>query len=85
MTRCLIAIALVFSFSAPALAWGLEKTPRRAEYRQAEPASKHHRPVGSIDKRQRTIEESDAAWQREYWQPCDSTFREYIVNACNAN
>ena len=75
LIKYLIAIALVFSFSATALAWGSERTPRRAES-----TYKHHRHM-----HQRKTEEADRAFHREYWQPCDSTFREYIVNACNAN
>jgi hypothetical protein len=79
MSRCLIALLLVSSFSATALAWGLEKTPRRADHRQVEPSYKHYRPIKSIDKRRET---PDSSFHREYWEPCNSTFREYIVNGC---
>ena len=80
MSRCLIALLLVSSLSATALAWGLERTPRRADPRQVESTYKHHRP---INKQQRKTEEaSDSAFHREYWEPCNSTFREYIVNGC---
>ena len=24
-------------------------------------------------------------WHREYWEPCNSTFREYIVWGCDSN
>ena len=35
------------------------------------------------NKQQRKTEEaSDSAFHREYWEPCNSTFREYIVNGC---
>jgi hypothetical protein len=84
MSRCLIALVLVSFFSATALAWGPEKTSRRADHRHVE--STYKRPVESTYKHQRREElDRDAAFHREYWQPCDSTFREYIVNACNAN
>ena len=83
MSRCLIALVLVSSFSATALAWGFERTPRRADHRHVESTYKHHRPIGSINKQQRkTEEEADSAFQREYWEPCNSTFREYISWGC---
>ena len=80
MSRCLIALVLVSSFSATALAWGLERTPRRADHRHVELTYKHQRPV-----ERKTGEASDSSFHREYWEPCNSTFREYIVNACNSN
>jgi hypothetical protein len=86
MSRCLIALVLVASFPAIALAWGLERTPRRADHRHVESTYKHHRSVESVAKHQRkTGEASDNSFHREYWEPCNSTFREYIVNACDAN
>ena len=27
----------------------------------------------------------DFDWHREYWEPCNSTFREYIVWGCDSN
>ena len=42
-----------------------------------------HRHVESINKQQRKTEEApDSAFQREYWEPCNSGFREYIWNSC---
>ena len=83
MSRCLVALVLVSSFSATALAWGLERTPRRADHRHVESTSKHHRPIGSINKQQRkTGEVPDGSFHREYWEPCNSTFREYISWNC---
>ena len=79
MSRCVIALLLVSSFSATALAWGLERTPRRADHRHVEPSDKHHRPIESIDKQR---EPPDSSFHREYWEPYNSTFREYIVNGC---
>ena len=82
MSRCLIALLLVSSFSATALAWGFERTPRRADHRHVE-TYKHHRPIGSINKQQRkTGEVPDSSFHREYWEPCNSTFREYISWGC---
>ena len=75
MSRCLIAFVLVSSFSATALAWGVERTPRRADHRHVESTYKQHQ----------RKEASDSSFHREYWEPCNSTFREYIVNACDAN
>jgi hypothetical protein len=84
LSRCLIAVALVSFFSVTALAWGPERAPRRTDNRHVEWTDK--RPVESTYKHRRREElDGDAAFHREYWQPCDSTFREYIVNACNAN
>ena len=50
-------------------------------------AYKHHQPTGSIHKQQqrKTGEESDLAFQREYWEPCNSTFREYYSWGCTGN
>ena len=80
MSRCLIALLLVSSFSATALAWGLKRTP---DHRHGESIYKHHRHVESINKQQRKTEEApDSAFQREYWEPCNSGFREYIWNSC---
>jgi hypothetical protein len=79
MSRCLIALGLVFSFSATALAWGLERTPRRADH-PVESSYKHHRPIESHQRK--TEEAPDSSFHREYWEPCNSTFREYIVNGC---
>ena len=82
MSRCLIALVLV-SFSRrppwPGALKGLLGEPITG-------TSRYKRPVESTYKHQRREElDRDAAFHREYWQPCDSTFREYIVNACNAN
>ena len=30
-------------------------------------------------------EAPDLAFQREYWEPCNSTFREYISWGCTGN
>jgi hypothetical protein len=79
MSRCLIALGLVFSFTATAFAWGLERTPRRADH-AAEPSYKHQRPTESH--RRKPGETPDSSFHREYWEPCNSTFREYIVNGC---
>jgi hypothetical protein len=85
MSRYLTALVLVSSFSATALAWGLERTPRRADHRHVE-SYKHHRSVESIYKHQRkTGEAPNSSFHREYWEPCNSTFREYIVNGCDSN
>jgi hypothetical protein len=81
MSRCLIALVLVSFFSATAVSWGLERTPRGADHRNS--TYKHHRPIGSINKQQRKPEEApDSSFQREYWEPCNSTFREYISWGC---
>jgi hypothetical protein len=83
MSRCLVALVLVSTFAATTLARGLDRAPRRADHRHVEPAYKHHRPVESVGRQLRkTGEAPDASFQREYWQPCDSTFRDYIVNGC---
>jgi hypothetical protein len=83
MSRCLIALVLVSSFSATALAWGLERTPRRADHRHVESTYKHHRPVESVSKHHRKTEEApDSDFHREYWEPCNSTFREYYSWGC---
>ena len=47
------------------------------------PTYKHHRPIGSINQQQRkTEEEPDSTFQREYWEPCNSSFREYYSWGC---
>jgi hypothetical protein len=76
MSRCLIALVLISSFSATALAWG-ERAPRRTDHRHVESTYKHQRPV-----ERKTGGASDSAFQREYWEPCNSTFREYISWNC---
>ena len=82
MSRCLIALVLVSSFSATTLAWGPERTPRRADHRH-DSTYQHHRPVESIYKHQRKTEEApDSDFHREYWEPCNSTFREYYSWGC---
>ena len=81
MSRCLIALLLVSLFPAIALAWGLERNSRRADHRHVELTYKHHRSVELM----KTGETVDLAFQREYWEPCNSTFREYIVNGCDSN
>jgi hypothetical protein len=83
MSRCVIALVLVCSFSATALAWGIERSPKRTDHRPPESGYKHHRPVESINKQQRkTGEAPDSSFHREYWEPCNSTFREYISWGC---
>jgi hypothetical protein len=79
MSRCLIALVLLSCFTATAMAWGLERTPRRADHRNFESGYKHHWPVESFDKQR---DAPDSSFHREYWEPCNSTFREYIVNGC---
>jgi hypothetical protein len=59
---------------------GLERTPRRADPRQVESTYNHHRPINN--QQRKTEEASDSAFHREYWEPCNSTYREYIVNGC---
>ena len=61
---------------------GTRKTPRRADHRQVESTYKHHRPIKSINT---AAGRQDSSFQREYWEPCNSTFREYIVNGCTGN
>ena len=86
MSRCLIVLVLVSFFSATALASGLERTPGRADHRHVESTHNHHRSVESIDThRSKTGQAPDSSFHREYWELCNSTFREYIVNACDAN
>jgi hypothetical protein len=82
MSRCLIALLLISSFSATALAWGLERTPRRADERPVQSTVKHHR---HIEQKRETEEVSNLAFQREYWEPCNSTFREYYSWGCTGN
>ena len=59
-SRCLIALLLVASFSATAVAWGLERTPRRADHRYVESTYKHHRPIGSINRQQQWKADEEA-------------------------
>ena len=74
---------LVLFLLGAALAWGLERAPRKAEHRQVDPTHKHPRATESINKQQRnTEEEPDSALQREYWEPCNSSFREYYSWGC---
>jgi hypothetical protein len=81
MSRCLIALVLVSSFSATALAWGPERTPRRADHRHIESTHKHHRPAEPFYKRKskEALDRDNAAFQREYWDPCNTTLQDYIV------
>ena len=81
MSRCLIALLLMFSFSATALAWGHKRAPQRSDHRHVESPSSHHRSVESL----KIGEAPDLAFQREYWEPCNSTFREYISWGCTGN
>jgi hypothetical protein len=78
MSRYLITIiVLLFSFSGTALASEFEKTPRtQATY-------KYDRTIKPVDRRRQRGEELNHSFQRQYWEPCNSTFHEYIVNNCN--
>jgi hypothetical protein len=71
---------LFFSFSATALAWGFERAPRKAQHRQVEPTYKHL--PGHREQQRKTEEEPDSAFQREYWEPCNSSFREHYSWGC---
>jgi len=74
--RCLIALLLVSSFSASALAWGLERTPRRADHRHIESTHKHHRPPSrSISGRLRKHWTRATPLPTEYWDPCNTPSR----------
>ena len=79
MSRCLIALLLFFSFSATALAWGFERAPRKAQHRQVEPTYKHLPAIGSSSGR---LRKNRTALSSEYWEPCNSSFREYYSWGC---
>jgi len=81
MIKCLVALLLVSLVPATALAWGQKRAPQRADHRHVESPLKHHRSVESL----KVGEAPDLAFQREYWEPCNSTFREYIVWGCDSN
>ena len=78
MIKCLVALVLVAAFSASALA-ASEKGKTGPHQRHPQSTSEHpwwqmreHKPDDSYD----------SSWQREYWEPCNSTFREYISWGC---
>ena len=84
MSRCLIALVLVSFSRRPPWPGGLKGLLGEPITGTSSPPTSG--PSSSTYKHQRREElDRDAAFHREYWQPCDSTFREYIVNACNAN
>ena len=69
------------SFPATALAWGHKRAPQRADHRHVKSTYTHHRSVESM----KTGETVDLAFQREYWEPCNSTFREHYSWGCTGN
>ena len=85
MIKCLVALLLVssFSFSATALAWGLERTPSRPHQRHISQSTSVHPWRQMREHKPGKYDDSD--WHREYWEPCNSTFREYIVWGCDSN
>ena len=82
MIKCLVALVLVSSFPAIAWAWGHKKTAPRGDHRHVKSTYKQHRPIGSFKQQRKTEEVPDSSFYREYWEPCNSTFREYISWGC---
>ena len=81
MIKCLVALILVVAFSASALA-ASEKAKTRP---QPQSTSEHpgrqmreHKPDDDSYWRRN----DNSRWQREYWEPCNSTFREYYSWGC---
>ena len=84
MIKCLVALILVAAFSASALA-ASEKAQTRPQQRHPQSTSEHpgrqmreHKPDDDSYWRRN----DDSRWQREYWEPCNSTFREYYSWGC---
>ena len=84
MIKCLVALILVVAFSASALA-ASEKAKTRPQQRHPQSTSEHpgrqmreHKPDDDSYWRRN----DDSRWQREYWEPCNSTFREYYSWGC---
>ena len=84
MIKCLVALILVAAFSATALA-ASEKAQTRSQQPHPQSTSEHagrqmreHKPDDDSYWRRN----DDSRWQREYWEPCNSTFREYYSWGC---
>ena len=81
MIKCLIALLLVAAFSVSALAAsGKAKTRFHPQSTSEHPGRqmREHKPDDDSYWRR----DDDSRWQREYWEPCNSTFREYISWGC---
>ena len=84
MIKCLVVLILVAAFSASALA-ASEKAKTRPQQRLPQSTSEH---LGRQMRGYKPDDNSywrrndDSRWQREYWEPCNSTFREYYSWGC---
>ena len=85
MIKCLVALILVVAFSASAFSASSEKAKTRPHQRHLQSTSEHpwrqmreHKPDDDSYWRRN----DDSRWQREYWEPCNSTFREYYSWGC---
>jgi hypothetical protein len=84
MIKCLVALILVAAFSASALA-ASEKAKTRPQQRHLQWTSEHpgrQTPEHKPDDDSYWRRNDDSRWQREYWEPCNSTFREYYSWGC---
>ena len=86
MKKFLLTMVLVTAFSASALA-ELEKATTRAHQRYISQSTSVHpwRQMREHKPDYKSGNSDDFDWHREYWEPCNSTFREYIVNGCDSN
>ena len=81
MIKCLVALILVVAFSASALAASEKaKTRPQPQSTSEQPGRqmREHKPDDDSYWRR----DDDSRWQREYWEPCNSTFREYYSWGC---
>ena len=82
MIKCLVALVLVAAVSTSAFA---EKAKPRPQQRHPQSTSE---PPGRQMREHKPDDDSywrrndDSRWQREYWEPCNSTFREYYSWGC---
>jgi len=83
MIKCLVALVLVAAFSVPALAASEKATTRPHQpHLEATSEQQWRQTRDKPDDDSYWRRNDDSRWQREYWEPCNSTFREYISWGC---
>ena len=84
MIKCLVALVLVAVFSASALA-ASEKAKTRPQQRHPSEHLGRQMQEHKPDDNSYWRRSDNSRWQREYWEPCNSTFREYYSWGCTGN
>jgi len=81
MIKCLVALILVVAFSASAFSASSEKAKTKLHQRHLQSTTSEH-PWRQMRDHKPGKYDDDPDWQREYWEPCNSTFYSYITWTC---